>query len=152
MSIFERWLKKKQPPQQQEVQKPMEPERPKTIMDMGWDVVYAMESDEAKRKELYNSLEHQERLLLDRGSLFVSERELDYFLKVMQELKARPVIVFDFKNIQNPFGDLLKMTKEYKDKPKAPVVFVKNYFQEVADDLDSNSNFDGNNFMGLRPC
>ena len=139
MSIFERWRKKKQPPQQPEAS--IEPERPKTIIDVGWDVIYAMEPDEARRRNLYNSLEREEESLLGRGSLFVSGPELDYFLKVMQELKARPVILFDFEKTDNPSENMLKTIEEYKNRPPA-IVFVKNYFQDRADQLDPSADFD----------
>lgn len=144
MSIFERWRKKKQPQQETKVAQVVESERPQdhTIIDVGWDVVYAMESDQVKRKKLYNSLEREKRILLGQGSLFVSKAELDYFLKVMGELKARPVVLFDFEKTERPSDDLLIVIEEYKNKQKAPIVFVKNYFQDLADRLDPQSNFD----------
>lgn len=142
MSIFDKWLNKKQIQPKTEIVLPVEPERPKTIIDVGWDVVYEMEQDEEKRKKLYNSLEREERILLGRGSLFVSGPELDYFFKVTKQLGARPVILIDFEKTESPGDDLLKVVKEYEDKPEAPIVFVKNYFQDMADKLDPRSDFD----------
>lgn len=141
MSILERWLKKK-PPKQQELQPVAEPEHPKTLLDVGRDIIWALKLSEEETKKLYDSLEHEERILLGHGSLFVSEKELDYFLKVMGELNKRPVIIFDFENTENPSEDLKKVIEEYENKPIAPVVFVKNYFQGRADQLDPRSNFD----------
>jgi len=35
-----------------------------------------------------------------------------------------------------------RVIKEYEGKPEVPIVFVKNYFQDRADQLDPNSDFD----------
>jgi len=142
MSIFESWLKKKQLPKQPEITRPVEPEKPKDLFGVGWDVIYTMEPDEEKRRKLYNSLEREERFLLGRGSLFVSAAEVGYFLKVMQELDVRPVIVFDFEHSQNPGEDLRHKIEEYENTTEKPIVFVKNYFQNLANQLDPRSEFD----------
>ena len=154
MSIFEGlFRRKKQPPKLRETPEPVEPlpvepliERPKTLLDVGWDVIESMKLNPEERKKLYNSLEREERTLLGRGSLFVSGAECDYFFKVMKGLNVRPVILFDFENIENPSRDLVRAIEEYGNKPKALIVFVKNYFQDRADQLDPNGDFDN----GLR--
>jgi len=77
-------------------------EKPKDLLDVGWDVIELMKLNPEERKKLYNSLEREEYFLLGRGSLFVSGAEWDYFFKVMKELNVRPVILFDFEDIENP--------------------------------------------------
>lgn len=141
MSIFERWLGKK-PPKQPKHETVVEPEQPKNIIDVGWDVILTMKLSEEETKKLYNSLEKEEPTLLGHGSLFVSEREFDYFLDVMRKFHKRPVILIDFNDVENPSQNLRTVIEEYQDKPSVPVVFVKNYFQDRADELDPRSKFD----------
>ena len=119
-----------------------EPKKTKTIVEIGLDVLQALEIPEEEEDALFESIRRHRRFFQEDGALFVSVREAEFFLEMVKAMHTRPFEIIDLTLIQEPFETLKRLIEKYENASLTPIIFVLNSDPERLNQIDPDWNFD----------